>query len=431
MMSKKLRVLLLVAEPWRSDDGGGNTLDNFFNGMNAEFAQVYCASLMPINNCCNRYFQMTDGEVIRKHFTHEEIGQVLVTNNKWNDLSDQSNHMDGFLNQIKKMRWESFLLAKEYLWYRSHWKTEALKQFIDDFNPDVIYAPCYASPFMLALTRWVKEYTGKKVLTWSADDNYSLRQFSLSPCYWIKRFWVRSCLRKTYPYYDAFYSISEDEAEELEPIVKQKIGILRKCVPDGLEYKKREVNQPVRLIYAGGIYIQRWKVLEKIGRALERINRNGVKCVLHIYTQNALTDNQKKALNDGKNIFCHPAVGQEELLRLYSESDIALHVESQSLKNKLCTRLSFSTKIIDCLASGCAVMAIAWKEQTGLKYLQKNDAAICITDEDEIEKTLRTLIENKSIIQDYAERAYKLGINNHDRKKIQGDLYERLVQLSK
>ena len=323
------------------------------------------------------------------------------------------------------------MLAKDIVWYKSNWKTDALKHFILEFQPDVIYAPCYASPFQLELTRWTKELTGKKVLTWSADDSYSLRQFNLSPFYWIKRFWVRSCLRKTYPYYDAFYSISEDEAEQMENVVGQKIGILRKCVPDGLRYEKREVNKPIHLIYAGGIYIERWKVLAKIGKALNNINRDGVKCVLDIYTQNSLTEKQQKALNDGKNIFCHTAVCQEKLFQLYAQSDIAIHVESQALQNKLCTRLSFSTKIIDCLASGCAVMAIAWKEQTGLKYLQKNNAAICITDEDQIENTLRSLIENKSIIQDYAERAYKLAINNHDRKRIQGDLYERLVQLSK
>ena len=152
--------------------------------------------------------------------------------------------------------------------------------------------------------------------------------------------------------------------------------------------------------------------------------------MLNIYTQNELTNRQKKALNDGKNIFCHKAVDQDTLFRLYSESDIALHVESQSLKNKLITRLSFSTKIIDCLSSGCAVMAIAWKEQTGLKYLQKNDAAICITDEREIESSIRAILDDKAAIGRYAQAAYELAKNNHSRGKIQEELYQALCNLS-
>lgn len=428
-MQSKLRVLLLVAEPWRCDDGGGNTLNNFFDGMDAEFAQVYCSALLPENQCCSRYYQMTDGEVIRGFFCHKKIGRVLKLNNK--SKSEQTEEKKSRLfGIIKQLRFESFLLIKEYIWYHSNWKTDELKNFILCFNPDVIYAPCYASPFFLALTRWVKNLTGKKIVTWSADDNYSLRQFNLSPFFWIKRLWTRRCLRKTYPFYDAFYSISEDEAAELEPVVKKKIGILRKCVPDDLEFQIKNIGEPIQLIYAGGIYIQRWKVLSKIGKALDSINKDRKRCVLHIYTQNTLTDKQKRALNDGRNIYCHSAVRQDELRKLYAESDIALHVESQSLQNKLCTRLSFSTKIIDCLASGCAVMAIAWEEQTGLKYLKKNNAAICITDEKQIEDTLRMIIDNPTIIQEYAKAAYDLAIKKHDRLSIQGELFNRLVELS-
>ena len=138
---------------------------------------------------------------------------------------------------------------------------------------------------------------------------------------------------------------------------------------------------------------------------------------------------QKKLLNDGKNICIHKAVTTEELQKLYAESDIALHVESFSRKNRLETRLSFSTKIIDCLASGCAVMAIAWEEQTGLKYLKKNDAAVCITSPKEIEGTLRELVENQEKISLYARKAYNLAIANHRREKVQDELYGTFLSL--
>ena len=430
-MDKKLRVLLLVAEPWRHDDGGGNTLNNFFDGMNAEFAQIYSSEKMPINNVCQKYFQITDKEAVKSFINHKPVGRVLTIdeiNQPVQNQEQRTKNKKTIFNLIKRLRWESFLLLKELAWLHCNWKTEKLKEFILDFNPDVIYAPCYASPYSLALTRWVKELTGKKVITWSADDTYSLRQFRISPIYWLKRFWTRKHLRKTYPYYDAFFSISEDEAEQMRNVVGQEIKILRKTVPDNLTYIERPINKPIKMIYAGGIYLNRWKVLREIGKALKDINKEKVRCVLDVYTQNELSKRQFKALHDGRNIFVHKAVSSLELQKLYSQSDVALHVESFSLRNRLETRLSFSTKIIDCLASGCAVMAIAWEEQTGLKYLMNNDSAICITDKKKITSTIRNLVENEEIIPLYAKKAYDLAMENHKKEVVQSELYNSLFE---
>jgi glycosyltransferase involved in cell wall biosynthesis len=428
---KKIRILLLVAEPWRNDDGGGNTLCNFFDGMNAEFAQVYCSSKMPKNHTCQHYYQMTDQMAVKSFLNRKPYGQILDLSGE-NDIADSLDAVsEGLVGKLKKVKTELFQFLKEIAWRYSNWKTDALKNFILDFDPDVIYAPCYASTFMLALTRWVKKLTGCKVVTWSADDTYSLRQISFSPFFWLRRFWNRHCLRKTYPCYDTFYSISEDEADAMTGVVGQRIKILRKTVPDELLYRERPVNQPVRMVYAGGIYLSRWKVLAQIGEALKRINQNCVRCVLHIYTQNSLNEKQKVALQDGVNIFYHQAVSSAELSEIYEKSDIALHVESQKWKQKLQTRISFSTKIIDCLSSGCAVMAIAWKEQTGLKYLQKNGAAICVTDERKIEATLRDLLDHPETIREYAQKAYLLAIAKHRKSKIQDDLYQTFCELSK
>ena len=433
-MEKKLRILLLVAEPLRADDGGGNTAINFFSGMNAEFAQIYCSELAPENSLCDHYYRFTEKEAIRNFFSRREVGQqVFITKGigqKKYVAKPEITKYEGLFSKIKQLRWNCFITAKYFLMRYSNWKTKQLEIFITEFAPDVIYAPCYGSPFYLALTRYVKDITGKKVLTWSADDTYSLRQFSLSPFYWFNRFWVRHCLRKTYHYFDSFYSISEDEIKEMSSIVGQQMKILRK----GIDIKeiaplKKTVHMPIRMIYAGGIYIQRWKTLQAIGNVLRKINEDGIKIEIDIYTPNALKKKKKKALNDGKNIFTHPAVGAEELKAIYRESDIAIHCESFALKNRLATRLSFSTKIIDCLASGCAVLAVAWEEQTGLKYLKSQDAAVCITDVKRLEAELRLLVSNPDQILSYAEKARNCGIQNHDICRIQKKLYHELTRL--
>ena len=433
-----MKVLLLVAEPWRSDDSGGNTLDNFFKGMrNVSLAQVYTSDKLPENDTCEKYFQISESSVVRNFLTRKRVGKKLTLNeiNHRKAVSNTGISSPSLLrtikNWIKNIRPEILITCRHIIWRYSNWRTQELDDFILEFAPDVIYAPCYASPFQLALTRHVKQLTGKKIVTWSADDCYSLRQFSLSPFFWINRFWNRHCLRKTYPYYDDFFSISEDEIAEMSPVVGKQMRILRKgvYVPDS--FVPRDIQTPIKFIYGGGLYLNRHKSLIAIAEALRKINQDSVKAELHIYTGTKLDGKNRTLLHDGRSSYVHGLVAPEMLKELYQQSDVAIHCESFNLKYRLMTRLSFSTKIIDCFQSGCAILAIAWEEQTGLKYLKKEDAAICVTREEDIEETIKMIVDHPEMIQEYALKAYECEKKNHRIEDVQQTLYYSLLKNSK
>ena len=424
----KIKILMLVAESWRSDSAGGNVTDNHFSGMNAEFAQIFTSADLPKNNTCYKYFQFTDSEIIKKFLLRQPVGHVLDINQiSGKQLIAEENDRK-LLDLFRILRLNFFYLIKSFIWRYSKWKTPALEKFILDFEPDVIFAPCYPFPFQLALTRYVKDLTEKKIVSYSSDDNYSLKQFSISPFFWVNRFWNRYSLKKTYSYYDLIYSMTKTEIDEMSSITKKPMKILHKGI-EITPFQKRDVHVPIKIIYAGGIYIDRWKVLARIGNVLKEINKNDIKLVLDIYTQNTLTKHQYTELNDGRSIFTHSAVDKNQLDILYKNSDIALHVESFSLKNRLKTRLSFSTKIIDCLGSGCAVIAVAWKGQGGLKYLKDQNAALCITDISEIKKQLEYISDNPDYIYLNSKKAHECVVKNHNIKKIREDLYYDLLNL--
>ena len=433
-MDKNLNVLLLVMEPWRKDDSGGNTLDNFFRGMKGvEFAQIYCGNSMPDNDVCHNYFRMPENEMLRSFFNRKKVGHILdrstISKESEAKRKDKSKQ-HSFMMFIKRIRPELLILLKLLLCRYSNWKTQELCQFINNFHPDVIYAPCYASPFQLALTRHVKKMTGKKIVTWSADDCYSLRQFSLSPFFWINRLWNRHCLRKTYPYYDEFFSISEDEIEEMSPIVGRQMKILRKGVSVPKTFEPRIVNNPIKFIYAGGLYLNRHKSLIAIADALRKLNQDEVKAELHIYSGTKMEGKNSSLLNDGRTSFVHGLVTPETLKGLYQECDVAIHCESFDLKYRLMTRLSFSTKVIDCFQSGCAILCIAWEEHTALKFLKKEDAAFCVTNVKDIESTVTRIVENPELIKEYAMKAYECEKKNHRIEDVQKTLYDSLVRCS-
>ena len=226
--------------------------------------------------------------------------------------------------------------------------------------------------------------------------------------------------------------MTETQKQQCERDFGANMKILLKSVSFGDIPEKKSVGNPIKLVYAGGIYLNRWKTLLEVANAVKSLNTDGVKFRLDIYTANNLP---KKAggLNDGVNSFVHSPVTQEELKNIYRNSDIALHTESFDLKNRLAVRMSFSTKIVDCLSSGCAVMAVCDEKQGGFVYLKENDAALCVSNKAEIYGALETIKNDNKIILDYAKRAKECCIQNHNKEKITDTIhkdFERILNES-
>lgn len=422
-----MRILVLSWEAWRGDSNGGNVLSNIFDGIDAEYAQVYCSSECPNNKICQLYYQMTDFSVIKNIFTGSPVGRI-VTGNCTKATNINSNEKEGhFYSFFKRHRLNIFYSIQGILWNISKWKCHELDDFVLDFHPDIIFAPCYSKSFMLKLTRYIKELTGKSVISYISDDGYTLKQFNLSPFFWINRFSVRKQMRKTFQCYDLVYTMIDDQKKQCEKDFRANMKLLRKSNSFLLK-PRTDVNKPIKFVYAGGLYLNRWKVLAALAREINTINQQyGTVFSLDIYTNSEITKLIKKKFAY-EYITLHSAINQIELRNVYSESDVALHVESFDLKNRLLVRMSFSTKIVDCLSSGCAVMAICDSKQGGYLYLKDNDAAICIDKIDKIRNYLWMISEHPNMILDYANKASQCCLCNHDKTKtknmIELDFYQ-------
>lgn len=429
-----MKVLIISHELWSENNNGGNVLSNLFSGFDAEFAQLYCSPGIPNNKICKRYFQITDSMVVNGLFRNQKVGKALnfkeypysSTNNIVSDFDESK----WYFKLFKKFRFSIFETIRELIWKFAPWQSKELDDFILGFNPDVIFAPCYGHMYMLRINRYVKKITRANMISYISDDSYSLRQFNLSPFYWLNRLMTRISIKRTFRDYSLVYTMTDEQSKELTKSLGANMKVLMKGGDFSGECEKVKVNDPIRIVYAGGIYINRWKILASIGETLKQVNSDRVRMQLDIYTQNETTEKQRQLLNDNQNIFLHSAISQTELANVYKLSDIALHVESFELKYRLLTRLSFSTKIVDCLASSCAVMAISWKEHSGLKYLQKEDAALCINEISTLHDTLQSIVNNPEIIIAYANKAWECGKRNHQIGQIRQDLYNDFVRYS-
>ena len=409
-----MKVLVLSKEVWRDDQNGGNVLSNIFSGLDAEFAQVYCSDGLPNNTLCRRYYQMTDAMMATRILKGAKPGRVLL----FSDLPSFERSQQPY-SGLKHMNLESVRLVRELGWRVAKWDEVGLREFVTGFAPDVIFAPCYGSHYMLRLTRTVWNWLQIPIISYISDDFYTNKQFRCSPVFWINHFLLRKHVREIFPLYQLVYTMTEEQMDQCERDFGANMRVLRKSGAFETERTKCEVGVPVRFVYAGGLYLNRWKTLLMLRDCLAQLNREGVVAVLDIYSGDDVKSTVKKKLDDGVNSAMHPLVSTEELRRIYGMSDIALHVESFDRKYAAATRMSFSTKIVDCLDSGCAVMAICSRDQAGFAYLKRNDAAICVAERGDLFETVKGIVENPDTLLVYQRKAFELGRRNHCRENTE------------
>ena len=298
-----------------------------------------------------------------------------------------------------------------------------------DFAPDVIFAPLCYSMFVLAVHRYVIGVTRAPAVTYLYDDLYSLRQFRLSPFYWGHRLLQRRAIRKTLPCYQFAYTMTRQQADEYGKMLNIPMKLLRKGAAAPQTGALRQPHEGIRLIYAGGIYFGRDKTLTLVAEAVRALRSEGLNIRLDIYTSSPLTKRARSRLDQPEGCSVHPAIPFPALKQAYHESDIALHVESFQKKNALLTRLSFSTKIVDCLGSGCAVLAICPEINAGWQYLRDEDAAICVSAAPDIQTAVRALAGDPAMREAYARKARECLIRNHDEEVIQRGLLADLEDI--
>ena len=318
-----MNILVISAEVWRDDTNGGNVLSNMFQNFdNASFAQIYLSQGKPYNNLCKNYFQITDKQALKGILNNTFVGKVIKYDSFPNkELSDDSVATDRikFYNVFKKINFTLFKVMREWIFLLSKWKSPELEDFILSFKPDIIFAPCYASHIMLKIDRYVKKLVDKPMISYISDDNYSLKHFAFSPVYWINRFVLRKNMRKTFKCYDLTYTMTKEQLNELTADLKCNMKILNKSADFSGSSPKESVGEVIRLIYAGGIYLNRWKVLGKIATAIKEINKDGKKFELNIYTNNVLNKKQEKLLNDKENSVVYKAIPFGKLKEKYKK----------------------------------------------------------------------------------------------------------------
>ena len=422
-----MRVLVITRAPWRDDNNTGNTLSNFFNSMDdCEFYNLYLRNQKPLNNIAKKSFSISETQLARNLLRKEQVGCVVDQQDVVNESEDR------IYSSAKKHSSTTLMLLRDLLWSIGHWKSDTLKAFLNEIKPDVIFMPVFNCFYPHKVLRYVKKITGAKVILFHADDNYTLTLFTFSPLAWLYRFNLRKWIRRSVKISDINYAISDLQKREYEKTFKKPLKVLTKSVKFSVEPNcKSAYNRPLQLVFIGNIIVNRWKSLSNIANVLERINSNGIKAQLRIYTGNTLTDKMNNALNRGGSSFVMGSVTADKVIDVQRDADMLVHVEALDLRNKLTVRQSFSTKIVDYLAASRPILAFGPKDVASIDHFVKNDCAIVADNEDELFDKLCAVISDNNKLNELSKKAFECGKKFHNKDDIDNMLRSDMEQLIK
>lgn len=430
-----MKILLITAEAWNDAVYGNNVLTNWFDGFDAEFAQIYCTPGLPYNHICNRYFQITDTQMARSLIKKKRAGKQICKPKTEYDIAQSKVNAQRvgiykWFKDISLIAHSLVLIIRDAIWMCGRYDKKALRSFVEEFKPDIVFCPRMVNPQLIRLERLVSTLTDAPFVAFTADNEASLNCYSWSPLFWVRRLAIHHSFKKHVGLYRHYFMFSEDQAHEYHQQYGLPTSCLYKCGSFTDKFEPKAVNKPIRMIYAGRLYCNRWKTLAAIGEALEKLNQNEERMILDVYTADILTRKQQRVLGGFKHLHVHAPITSSQLTEEYKKADIALHVESFDKEYRMATRYSFSTKIIDLMASSCAIMAICWDKHAGYQYLKQHDAAFCISSYDDILPMVDKICGEPTLINEYAEKAWKCGKDNHTseiiRRQIK-DTFEKVI----
>lgn len=434
-MSEKVypKVLVIGHNVFCKSTAFGKTLCSFFNGWDkTKLAELYFHSEIPTTDICVNYYRITDTDVLKSVFTlnKKDVGTEFceVVENPLSTSPRTDRGLKRKIYEYSRKRTSTIYIARNLMWSLSGWYSKRLKEWLDAFNPDVIffasgdYAFAYKVAYRISVDRNIP------IITYCCDDYYinPLNPKSLLSPMVHKNLMknVNRCISRS----TSIITICKEMAVEYEKLFNKKITVLYTGYSTATNSPNGYSNA---ISYLGNLGYDRYKSLVEIGQAIRELKWNdGSPIRLDVYSTESRPHIIKQLTLDNGIIF-HGAVSQNEVNQIIKNSLMVIHTESFDAKNIKKVKFSISTKVADLLASGTCILAYGPEDVASIKHLKENNAALVITDRNRITEPIRQIIEQPEQRIKMIQNALALAQSKHSPAVVTAIVYDEIQQSCK
>lgn len=416
-----MNILFFSQAAWDNKNSVGNTFSNLFEGdiwSNDMFFHMFARKKVPDNRIKAYYYHISAADIVRGLLKNQNKAQESFEEggHKQASVENADQKEQRHIDNLHKGNHEFLYYLHEAVWRSRLWRDKQFDRFIKKASPDILFAFA-TSPYILwPLIQYLKKHTTCKVVLLVADDVCG----SYDRCAFYRRGYLRRELENCILAADKLYGISDEMSELYANRFGRPVATLYKGCDLTME-PKQYLNQPLRFVYAGNLLWGRADTLAQVAEALEKINQDGQKAVLEVYTGTTVTEELRQRLEKDSTSRIMGSRPYEEIKRILHEADVVLHVESFEKKQQDTVRYSFSTKIIDCLQSGAQVLGIGPAGIASIEYLKKVDGVAVIDRQERVMEAVEDLIRQGTMPEN-AKRTRQYALQKHERNAVQEKL---------
>ena len=417
-----MRILVISRAPWDDSNSIGNTFSNWFTDWtDTEFFGVYCRASLPDNKACHRFYTVPPLALLKNIFRPSKTGWSIDTKSEKSTIETENEQI--LIQNAQQGKKEWMYLITDLAYSTGIWKSAGYKRFIAEANPDIVFSFAEADAFIYENYCYLKQHTHAKIVTFIADDTYwsYLENKTILNRLRARRF------HKMMQMSDLVYGASEMmcQAYQLE-FGRTVVPLYKGC---SLGLVKKFNNNPLRIVYAGNLLWGRSDILGALAEALVKVNKESTKATLEIYTGSFVTPEMESKLNRGESSRIMGRRTYEEIVQIMHNADIVLHVESFDPKTIKIVRYSFSTKIIDCMQSGTAMMVIGPAGIASVEYPRQIPGVIVVDKIEDIQHCLNDIVTNPSVLVEFAQSINNFAQKNHSIDSVRKSLHDDFIML--
>ena len=399
-MNQLPKVLVIGPNTFSKVTNTGKTLASLFKNWKAEkLAQIFFGSgEIPDFDICANYFRITCFDVLRTVIRRSYIcGKSYTSSNFATIVCANSNakKRQQFLSWLKKYH-EILMFPVDLLWKSSCWKSRKLEQWIEEFSPELIFLHAGAAGYSHQVAWWICQKYQLPLCVYCTDDYVVENGRNLLGS------WKRiATFRHTMAMAETAFVIGDYMAERYTQFFGREFLSVMNCIED-IPYEPEQPTHELRIVFIGGVHLNRWKALAKFGKLINSINTETAENIrVDIFCAQELEENIQKTLSQPPLFFCGK-LSADQVTAEIKKAHCLLHVESEDRRSRMLTKMSISTKIPEYLISGRCLIACGPHEVASIRLVKEKKVGVVISDLDDERQKIETL---KTILFDPVKRA--------------------------
>lgn len=441
MSQKVYPKVLIIGQSFNTNSGGGITLLNLFKGWDPDRVAVASSDIdLRQKDICNNYYQIGMSEE-KWAFPFNLFQRKLPSGNVPKEAFENADMDDAYSttrpkpSAVKEWIKSTFILLLNFIgvyhWVYTYRLSPKLLQWIEDFQPDVIYAQA-TSLGMIKLTHSVLDKTQGDLAIHIMDDYIS----TINPPGLLHNYWGRQLdkgFRGLVNRATHLMSICQEMSDEYEIRYGRAFSPYHNPVEieQWLHAAKGEwtAKNPFEVMYGGRIGIGTSVSLVTIAKAVSKLAEEGLYIYFRVHTFSKDEEKVIAAINAEKNCRVLPPVQHHELPELLAEMDLLVLPIDYDPKGMKYIRLSMPTKCSEYMASGTPNLVFSPKEMAMYKYAEREKWAYTVSENsvDTVAEALRTLYDNEELREQLGTTGMHIAATKHDANIIRDDFRKELL----